>query len=174
MGTGNFPRPPAPLSVPWHKARTPLVICLGSSDGKQQLAISAGSSVPRTTGLKTRRETRADYDGRQELAMSWECRHHHPVPKLQEGRQEEIMMGDNSCRTCRTWRWQSWGIPKRMQCHPGASSAPCCSRETKQTTSAIGRSRMISDGTHHLLLHFLACARAASRKVPPQSLPFLP
>ena len=43
----------------------------------------------------TRRETRADYDGRQDLAISQDPRHHHPAPKLQEGRQEQIVTGQD-------------------------------------------------------------------------------
>ena len=34
-----------------------------------------------------RRETSGDFDGRQGLAISQDPRHHHSVPKLQEGRQ---------------------------------------------------------------------------------------
>ena len=40
----------------------------------------------------TRRETRRDYDERQGFTISRDPRHHRPVPKLQERRQEEIMM----------------------------------------------------------------------------------
>ena len=42
----------------------------------------------------TRIDTRGDYDGITELPSSRDSRHHHPVPKLQEGRQEEITIGD--------------------------------------------------------------------------------
>ena len=37
-----------------------------------------------------------DYDGRQERASSLDTQHHHPAPKLQEWRQEEVMMGDKN------------------------------------------------------------------------------
>ena len=46
----------------------------------------------------TKRETRGDYDGRQEMPISRDHPHHHPAPMLQEGRQEEIMMGDKNLR----------------------------------------------------------------------------
>ena len=45
-------------------------------------------------------DKKADYDGRQGLAIS---RQHHPVLKLQDGRQEEIIMGDKD--------WRFPGIP---------------------------------------------------------------
>ena len=56
--------------------------------------------VPGTPGTTmgsqaARSETRRDYDWRQDLTSSRGPRHHHPVPKLQEGRQEEFMMGDD-------------------------------------------------------------------------------
>ena len=61
----------------------------------------------------TRKETRRDCDGRPGLAISLDTRdprHYHPVPKLQEGRQGEIMMGDKA------WR-------------PGSSGTTICSLE---------------------------------------------
>ena len=65
------------------------------------------SRFPKTPGTTIRlpscRETRGEYDGRQELAISWDPWHHQPAPKLHklpEGRHEEIMMGD------KTWRFR--------------------------------------------------------------------
>ena len=37
-------------------------------------------------------------DGRPGRAICWDTRQHYPVTKLQEGRQEEIMMGDKDGR----------------------------------------------------------------------------
>ena len=51
-----------------HKSRTPTVNCL------------------------------VNFDGRQDLTSSRASRRHHPVPDLQERRQEEIMMGDKNLR----------------------------------------------------------------------------
>ena len=56
--------------------------------------------TPGTTSSSkaTRRETRGYPDGRQGLAISHDPRHYHSVPKLRDGRQEEIMMGDKHSR----------------------------------------------------------------------------
>ena len=67
----------------------------GCCDRKQGLTISR-DPAPLSGSQVTRSETRGDYDGRQELAIFRDPRHHHPAPKLQEGRQEEIMMGDKN------------------------------------------------------------------------------
>ena len=44
----------------------------------------AGPPAPPSRSQAARRETRGDYDGRQDLAISLDSRHHHSVPKLQE------------------------------------------------------------------------------------------
>ena len=62
----------------------------GEHDGRQGLAVfrDFGSSI-------RRREARRDCDGRQGLALFW-TRQHHPVPKLKECRQENIVMRQGS------------------------------------------------------------------------------
>ena len=39
-------------------------------------------------------KTRGNHGGRQELPISRDPWHHHPVPKLQARRQEQVTMGD--------------------------------------------------------------------------------
>ena len=84
------------------------VTCLGNSDGKQRLAIFARLPAAQSGSHATRRETREHSDGRQELAISQDPRHHHPVPKQQKGRQEEIYAGsarrEKEARGCYDWK----------------------------------------------------------------------
>ena len=70
----------------------------GDHDGRQELASSRDPPAPQSGSQAARRETRGDHDGRQELASSRDPPHYPLVPKLQEGRQEEIMMGDKNLR----------------------------------------------------------------------------
>ena len=57
----------------------------GHCDGRQRLAFSLAAS---SGSQVARRETRADCDGRQDLAIP--AQQHHPVPRLQEERQESV------------------------------------------------------------------------------------
>ena len=66
----------------------------GDYDGRQGLAISRNPQHHAAPKLQEG-ETREDINGRQELSSSCDPRHHHPAPKLQEGRHEEMKMGDN-------------------------------------------------------------------------------
>ena len=52
------------------------------------------STTPPSGSPATRRETRGDFDGRQELARCRDAPQHHPVPNLQKGRQEQVLMGE--------------------------------------------------------------------------------
>ena len=53
---------------------------------------------PLSGSQATRSKTRGGYDGSQELASSRDPWHHHPSPKLQDRRQEEVMMRDKNLR----------------------------------------------------------------------------
>ena len=116
----EFRGPPTPPS----SSQAARIMTRGDDDGRQNLAISRdpwhhhpalklqegkqeqiimgdktwpfpGPSAPPSGSQAATRETRRDNDGKQELTSSREPRHHHPVPKLQEERQKEIMTGEN-------------------------------------------------------------------------------
>ena len=102
-GTTRDPRQHHPVPVPKLQEWRQEEIMMGDKTWRfpKTPAPPSGSQATQAT----RRETRGDCDGRQELAMSRDPRHHHPAPKLrklQAGRQEEIMMGDETWRFPRT------------------------------------------------------------------------
>ena len=57
-----------------------------------------GTPAPPPSSQATRRKTRGGYDWRQGLAISRDHGRQGPVPKLQEERQEEVMLGDRDWR----------------------------------------------------------------------------
>ena len=53
--------------------------------GDKNLQVFPGAPAPASASQATRRETRGDYDGRQELTSSGDARRHHPVPNSKKG-----------------------------------------------------------------------------------------
>ena len=89
----DFPRPPAPPSGSKATRREH-----EKSMTEGERCDFSRPPAPPSGSIAARRETRGDYDGRQDLAISRDPWHHHPVPKLQEeARQEEIIMETRTC-----------------------------------------------------------------------------